>query len=436
MNTQILRPVLMGLLLVGCHPTAAGPAEAETSSEESVEPLVGDHGQRYDANTFLAEAPGRYRGIPDIPFRVSETTNKMRCPTSSGKYSCQGTADEWAELSDCTIHAKVELVDAQYCLIDNIIVEGGSGGSGTGNRHQFRLMNVDHVVVQNSTFRSHAGVGLAVRGKDVVIHNSSFEKLRYHTKPRKGGLMSMDTHGISGGCGSERIWIMENYGTMISGQLTQWGHGCKKDPPTGLYIAGNVSEYNAEAGYATKWAKNVVLSGNTARGHIPSFRAEAFTYRDGWTSVPRESGGRGDGANFGADGITENVLSIDNLYIDNTRVKFEDVSGFTASVNDRFEANHKCHHGASSCVAIFGEKEAVDPIYVINPIFAGETLRCGFVFQRGHNFDIRLFRPRFEGGFDGPLRCGGGAKPRNFDNAEVEPDWRSMFNSAWGYPVE
>ena len=435
-NIQILRPILLGLLLVGCHPTAAGSADNAPPNDDSTEPLPGDHGKRYAANEFLDEAPARYRGIPEIPFRVSETTDKMRCPTSSGVYSCKGTPEEWAELSDCTIRAKIELVEAQYCLIDNVTVEGGANGSGTGNRHQFRLMNVDHVVVQNSTFRSHAGVGLAVRGQDVVIHNSSFEKLRYHTKPKKGRAMSMDTHGISGGCGSERIWIMENYGTMISGQLTQWGHGCKKAPPSDLYIAGNLSEFNAEAGFATKWARNVVLSGNTARGHVPSFRAEPFTYKDGWTSTPRESGARGDGANFGADGITENVLSIDNVYVDNTRVKFEDVAGFTASVNDRFEVNRKCDRGAGSCVAVFGEKEAVDPVYVVNPVFAGDTLRCGFVFQRGHNFDVRISGARFEGGFDGPLLCGGGGKPRKFRTDGVEPDWRSMFNSAWGFPVE
>lgn len=238
-------------------------------------------------------------GIPAPPFGTNEVAGPVtRVATTSspipstipagsviqvqGTYSlsaditCQGTAQSPVFIVGAAGHkiTKPWNVSGSYCILDRLLFkEGGKGGMG-GNHMVFRNSEVEGL---QSTAPPYTGGWYIGSCTDCVTFRSKF-----HHNGVLTSTTDQDIHGqtVGGGSGATiaRLWLLESEYHDISGDGIQINCGVGGQSRCHhIYVGRNKAWHNAQTGFWTKQASDVIFSQN----EVWDMRPPNGSYADG-----------------------------------------------------------------------------------------------------------------------------------------------------------
>jgi len=158
-------------------------------------------------------------------------------------------------------------LEGSYFIVENIEVTAPDGDN--NGRVRFDGSNTHHATLRFSYVHDAPGAtGAGIlnhSGDDVVIYANEIARIGIIPDRR-------DVHGLWTGCGTERVWVLDNHIHHNGGDAIQFGHGCWHSPPgpASVYIGHNHLHADEENGIDIKETVGpVVISQNTIHGYRP-----------------------------------------------------------------------------------------------------------------------------------------------------------------------
>ena len=347
--------------------------------------------------------PTEFRGIPQRPY--ADVATPSSGTIAVGAATCIGTPEAPAFLigdgTEYTPPGGAWEIQAEYCIIANVNVNG-----------RLLVRNATMVEIRDSEVHHSRRAGISLGGTDLAVVDSHI----HHACGNNG-------HGVTPGCGSQRIWVGGNLFEHNDEDGFQAGHNCDgSTPPDEIYFYGNTCINNRENCFDIKWVNRSVVSGNLMTRHRPARDGENFIYDDGSEDCDVSSGSDGSAVVIGSDGTPTTTFFFDNEYWENTGcVRVEDAVDVWASgelCRDALEGSSWGGYKFDKS----GHTRLVSSTFRAVPFMITDDWRDGIIIDEADN--VREGGTELRQGFNATLTSGG------ITEADVAAAYEAAFGRA------
>lgn len=282
--------------------------------------------------------------IPDIPFAWDQepgpATRSGPLPSSLGAgevlaMSEHNTSGDNSLSCNGTENSPAFVVGGRLRGDGNVLSISGSWCIFIGSVFHDQQVRVsgDHIIFREVEIGNHRGKnGSNISGSNIVLINSEI----HHNQGN-------DRHGVQVGSGARNIWILDNHIHHNGGDGIQGCHGCTSNPPSNVYIGGNLIHSDRENAVDFKWINNVIVEGNVIHSYVSAPSDTRWCFDDGSGCGTFTSGSDGTGIVIGSDGVPDNVLVINNeVYGTNNAVRLEEGTNIRIEDNNFHDLSGRC----------------------------------------------------------------------------------------------